>query len=223
MKKTALVSGANRGLGLALCRQLLDDGYDVFGLCRRTSKEMLELDIGIIDDVDISDIEQIQTAMKRFPHKIDLLINNAGIGLDDKWDDMDFGGLQKQFMTNAFGPLCLSHACTPRIERGGKIIFISSRMSSIADNVAGASYAYRMSKAALNMLGRNLSIDLKDRGIAVGVLSPGQVDTDMLRALGITTGREASAVAKDLLLLINRLDLKNTGSFWRFDGQVVAW
>ncbi len=224
MKKTALITGANRGLGLALCEELLRQDYRVAAFCRHTSPELLKLDVSIVDSVDVADREKIQKAVKRFPFEsLDLLINNAAIGLDDDWDNLDFDLVKNQFLINAMAPLYLTHALNSQLAPNAKIALVTSRMGSIEANCTGRSYAYRMSKAALNMVGKNLSLDLRARGIAVGIFSPGQVDTDMLRSLGIYSGRRAADVAHDLLGLIDALSLENSGVFWHIDGEILPW
>jgi NAD(P)-dependent dehydrogenase (short-subunit alcohol dehydrogenase family) len=224
MKKIALVSGANRGLGLALCKQLLNESYQVHALCRQSSIELSKLDLTIHENVDLSKIEAIADFARRLKiEKLDLLVNNAAIGHEDSIDNMDYAGLKKQFETNAIGPLALSLNLVPFMHAGSIIAMITSRMGSIGDNKSGGSYAYRMSKASLNCLGKNLAIDLKERGISVALLSPGLVDTDMLRDLGVTTGADAQEVAKKLCSILKNVTLANSGSFWHIDGQISPW
>lgn len=222
--KNAVISGANRGLGLAFCRQLHLAGYRVLGVCRKKSPELINLGVEIEENIDVSKREHIEDLASRLKmDHIDLVINNAGIGLEDNLYDMDFDGLTRHFLTNSFGSCMLSLALVPRMKPGAKIAFISSRLGSITNNNSGGSYGYRMSKAALNMLGKNLAIDLRDRGILVAVLSPGMVDTDMLRALGINTGADAIEVVEALITVLNNLNPENSGNFWHVDGTILPW
>ena len=224
MKKMAVVTGANRGIGLAFCRQLVNEGYKVVGICRQSSAELNKLDIRVINKIDFSDLEAIKNINKNLNHEpIDLLINNAGIGLQDDIQNLDFTKIHQHFFTNACGPLAVTLSLLPSMKPKSKIAFISSRLSSVTDNSSSGSYSYRMSKAALNMCAKNLSIDLKDKGIAVAALSPGMVDTDMLRVLGITQGADAAMVVTRLMKIIDNLNLENTGTFWHVDGSVLSW
>jgi short-subunit dehydrogenase len=221
-KKTALVTGANRGLGLALSRQLAAENYDIIALCRQSSSELRDLNSIIIENVDVAQITPTQIS-ELTKYKLDLVIHNAGIGLQDTINTLDFVTIENHFRTNAYAPLALTLALMPCFKKGAKVALISSRLASIKDNNSSGSYAYRASKAALNMIGKNLSIDLKSNNVSVAILSPGMVDTDMLRALGITTGADPNAVAKKLLKLIDNLTLENSGTFWHIDGAVMPW
>ncbi|MCA9508866.1 MAG: SDR family NAD(P)-dependent oxidoreductase, partial [Myxococcales bacterium] len=168
--KTALVTGANRGLGLAFCKELAKRNYTIFALCRRASNELNAKNIHVHEGLDLNSAEQIKKIPTLFRStNLDLVINNAAIGFDDCFDSIDTHGLLQQYNVNAVAPLLLSQALVPLMNLKSKIALISSRMGSISKNDIGKSYAYRMSKAALNMLGKNLSLDLKNKGIAVGV------------------------------------------------------
>lgn len=224
MKKTALVTGANRGLGLALSIELLERGYEVIAVCRRSSSLLGSIGALVVDAIDLTKPKDIASLSQRISlDRLDMLISNAGLGLDDSFETASYDGIQEQFTVNALAPLLLTQVLSPFLKEQSKIALITSRFGSLSNNDAGKSYAYRMSKAALNMLGKNLSIDLKERGIAVGIYSPGQVDTDMLRDLGITTGSNPLEAARNLINLIERLSLSNTGTYWHIDGSIVPW
>lgn len=223
MKKTAVVTGANRGIGLALCEELSKQDYRIIAICRRGSAELAKLDAEIIENIDVSDFAAVNTLQQKINEPISLLIHNAGIGLDDNINTLDFGDIQRHFLINACGPLAITQSLLGQLDQGSKIALISSRLGSIGKNCSGGSYGYRMAKAALNMAGKNLSLDLKKYGIAVAILSPGMTDTDMLRALGVNTGANVNHVAKRLLALIDGLNLENTGTFWHVDTKILPW
>lgn len=224
MKKTALITGANRGLGLALSRELLEQGYEVYALCRKPSPLLHQLGAIVVDNIDVAHPQDIVSLSRRIAlERLDILISNAGLGTDDSFETATHTGIEEQFAINALAPLLLTQVFLPFLKDQSKIALISSRFGSIANNTAGNSYAYRMSKAALNMLGKNLSIDLRERGVAIGIYSPGQVDTDMLRSLGITTGNNPQEVAQHLIDLIGKLSLTNSGTYWHIDGSIVPW
>src|SRR5262249_2470608 len=122
-------------------------------------------------------------------------------------------------------PLRVVTELLPLIGSGGKIAVITSRMGSIAENSGGAWYAYRMSKAAVNAGFRSLSRDLRPRGIAVAVLHPGMVETDMLASVGAAgQGVTPEVSARGLLKRIDTLTLESTGTFWHgITGEEIPW
>ena len=133
---------------------------------------------------------------------------------------LDYDAIREQFEVNAMGPLRVVEALLPRMGEGGKIAIVTSRMGSIADNSSGASYGYRMSKAAANMAGATLAHDLRERGIAVCLLHPGWVQTDMTGGAGHIGPAES---ARGLIVRIDALDLESSGGFWHQDGQRLPW
>ena len=219
---TYLVTGANRGIGLEYCRQLKNSGDSVIAVCRSVSEELKELGVTIIDDIDITSDESVTDLVNKIKgQKIDVLINNAGIIERVTLDDLDYDSMRKQFEVNALGTLRVTNALLPNLSSGSKVIIMTSRMGSIGDNTSGGSYGYRMSKAALSMAGKSLSHDLKPQGIAVAILHPGLVKTRMtgFTDSGITTEQAVTG----LLERIEELNLKNTGSFWHSNGEILPW
>ena len=118
------------------------------------------------------------------------------------------------------GPLRVTHSLLPALKDGAKVALITSRMGSIADNDSGGSYGYRMSKAALNAAGVSLAQDLAARGIAIAILHPGYVRTDMTGQSGLIDTDESVA---GLLQRINELNAQNSGTFWHTNGEVLPW
>ncbi|KAG2434095.1 hypothetical protein HXX76_007822 [Chlamydomonas incerta] len=135
------------------------------------------------------------------------------------------GALREQFEVNSLGPLRTFLALQDKLTDHAKVCIITSRMGSIEDNGSGGDYGYRMSKAAVNMAGKTLALDLKQRGIAVGILHPGFVATDMTakyHGMDGVIGAEESAA--DLVKIIEeKLDLGTTGTFWHRNGSVLPW
>ena len=150
---------------------------------------------------------------------IDILINNAGILSRGSLDDLDTAGILRQFETNALGPLRVTRALLSKLRRGAKIAIITSRMGSIADNTSGGYYGYRMSKAAVNIAGVSLAHDLRDREIAIALLHPGMVATEMTGSQGIPP---AQAV-QGLIARIDELTLDTSGGFWHANGEPLPW
>ena len=133
---------------------------------------------------------------------------------------MDYGAVRLQFEVNAMGPLRITHALLPQLGPGSKVGIVSSRMGSLEDNTSGSRYGYRMSKAAVNMAGVSLAHDLKERGVAVALLHPGYVQTDMTGGRGNVQPAEAAA---GLIARMDGLSMDNTGSFWHANGETLPW
>jgi NAD(P)-dependent dehydrogenase (short-subunit alcohol dehydrogenase family) len=216
---TFLVTGANRGIGYELCRQLQAAGH-VIAVCRSSSPELDRLKVQVEADIDIASDESVAQLAKRLQGvAIDVLINNAGVAQKNTLDDLDFDSIRQQFEVNALGALRITQALLPNLRAGSKIALITSRMGSIADNTSGSSYGYRMSKAALSMAGKSLAIDLQPRQIAVAILHPGMVSTDMTRHSGIP----AAESVRGILERIQQLNLQNSGTFWHANGEELPW
>jgi len=219
---TYLVTGTNRGIGYEYCRQLQARGDRVIAVCRSASEELKQLGVQVEEGIDITSDASVADLCDRLGDSaIDVLINNAGIVKRLTLEDLDFDSIREQFEVNALGALRLTHALLPHLEAGSKIVLMTSRMGSIADNTSGSSYGYRMSKVALSMAGKSLAHDLKPRGIAVAILHPGLVQTRMTNfTSGGITPEES---VKGLLKRIDELTLENTGTFWHANGEVLPW
>jgi len=215
-----VVTGCNRGIGLELCRQLSGRGDTVTAVCRKTSAELDALGIRVVDGIDVAS-EQGAAAMRAALQdtSIDVLINNAGILRRDQFDELDYDDIAEQFRVNTLGPLRVTSAMIDRLGEGGKIVIITSRMGSIADNTSGGYYGYRVSKAAVNMIGKSLSVDLAAHGVAVALLHPGMVATDMTGGQGTDTATSASG----LIERIDALTIETSGGFWHAEGYELPW
>ncbi len=219
---TYLVTGTNRGIGLEYCRQIKGRGDQAIAVCRSSSEELETLGIQVETGVDITSEESVNALAKKLKDTpIDVLVNNAAIVERISLDNLDFESMRKQFEVNALGTLRFTEALLPNLREGSKVIIMTSRMGSIDDNTSGGSYGYRMSKVAVSMAGKSLSVDLKPRGIAVGILHPGLVKTRMTNFTqnGITTEESVNG----LLKRIDGLNLENTGTFWHAKGEVLPW
>lgn len=216
-----LVTGANRGIGLELCKQLKARGADVIAVCRKSTPELEALGVRIEAGVDVSDagsVRELATRLKGV--NLDLLINNAGILRGENFDSLDFDGIAEQFEVNALGPLRVTAALAPLLGKDAKVAIITSRMGSIADNGSGGYYGYRMSKAAVNAAGVSLAHDLKSRGVAVALLHPGMVATEMTGKHGIP----AEDSVRGLLARIDELTLEKSGKFFHAGtGEELPW
>jgi NAD(P)-dependent dehydrogenase (short-subunit alcohol dehydrogenase family) len=217
----ALVTGANRGIGLALVRQMRARGASVVAVCRRSSSELEQLGVRIENGIDlVSPDAGADLAARLAQDEISLLIHNAGLLVEDSFGSIRAAGLRAQLEINALAPLILTQALAPLLARQAKVALITSRMGSIADNTSGGNYGYRMSKAALNAAGMSMARDLASRGISVAILHPGAVRT------GMTSGRgniDPDESARGLLRRIDELQLETTGRFLHQNGDVLPW
>lgn len=218
---TILITGANRGIGLSITKQLKARGDTVIAACRSSSKELDALGVQVMKGVDVGSQESIKAlAASLKGTQLDCVINNAGILKPGGLDKLDFEGIAQQMNINAYGPLRVTSALLPNLGQGSKVIIITSRMGSIADNTSGGNYGYRMSKAAVNMVGRNLAHDLEPKGVAVGLLHPGYVQTGMTGNSGHIGPDEAAA---GLIERMDALTLETSGGFWHQNGESLPW
>tara|TARA_Y100001933_G_scaffold231856_1_gene250046 strand:- start:143 stop:808 length:666 start_codon:yes stop_codon:yes gene_type:complete len=219
---TFLITGSNRGIGLELSSQLSKQGHTVIATCRKSSRDLERIGVQVIDGIDISS-EQSLTKLKNNIKsiKLDCLINNAGIAQYNSLDNLDLGSIRNQFNINALSPLYFTNSIIENFNENSKIAFITSRMGSIEDNTSGGSYGYRMSKVALTMAAKSLSIDLLRNKIYVAIIHPGLVST---RMTGFTkNGISPEISAKGILDRINNLSSQNSGTFWHANGQILPF
>jgi NAD(P)-dependent dehydrogenase (short-subunit alcohol dehydrogenase family) len=218
---TALVTGSNRGIGLELCRKLAERKQQVIAVCRTPSAELQALGVRVESGVDVTDARAVDGLARRLEGtRIDLLVNNAGVLLSDRLDRLELDTVSRQIEVNAIGPLLVTARLVPLLGPGSKVALITSRMGSIADNTSGGMYGYRMSKAALNAAGVSLARDLAARQIAVVILHPGFVRTDMTHRSGNVEAHEA---ARELLARIDELTLEKSGRFLHANGEELPW
>lgn len=226
-----VITGASRGIGLEFVHQLLRRGDTVDAGVRSPEGakrlEPLARESGNRLRIHALDVES-DASIRAFAadvcsQPVDVLINNAGVpGLWCALSDVDYGDMSRTFAVNALGPLRVTTALLPALRRGGprKVAHVSSRMGSVAENNEGGAYAYRMSKAALNMGVRTLANDLRQEGFTTVVLHPGWVQTDM-------GGPQAPLPAPDsvrgMLRIIDGMGPEHTGRFFDYQGAEVPW
>jgi len=220
MVNKILITGANRGIGLELCRQLSARGEEVIAVCRKSNDKLQSMDLRVIEGVDVSAADSVENLRDQAGlEELDWLINNAGILSVESLDNLDFEAMERQFSINTLGPLRVTAALLPRLGHGSKVGIVTSRMGSIGDNTSGGYYGYRMSKAAVNMAGVSLAHDLRQRGVAVALLHPGMVATDMTGGRGVPVEQSASG----LIQRMDALDMDHSGTFWHAEGQPLPW
>ena len=217
------ILGANRGIGLALVEQYLQENHRVWAICRNTSDAIENLycdELTVITKVDFQKEPSVESLLQLLPRNLDVIIYNAGILHTDTLENFQPTDIQEQIQVNAITPLCTIRTLLPIIPQGSKIAIITSSMGSMKENSGGGYYGYRMSKAAVNMAGVNLSIDLRPKNISVFLLHPGYVQTDMTGGKGFITPTQS---AEGLYARLQELTFSQTGSFWHVDGRKVEW
>ena len=218
---TVCISGASRGIGLELARQYRDRGDQVVAACRQATDELKKLGVEVVEGVDVTDEAAVSKLAKAVGKRhVDILVNCAGVLSDESLADLDFDRIRYQFEVNSLGPLRVTAALRENLEPGSKVAIVTSRMGSIEDNTSGGRYGYRMSKCAVNMAGRSLAHDLREASIAVAVLHPGFVRTDMTGHQGLVDPPESAA---GLIARIDELTLESSGGFWHANGERLPW
>ena len=219
-----LITGANRGIGLALAETYAARGDTVVGACRTDSWELRRTGAQVEAGVDVTDDTALAGLARRLAGmRLDILVCNAGILSRQALGDIDeagFDAMRRQFEVNALGPLRTVQALAGCLGDGAKVGIITSRMGSMEDNGSGGYYGYRASKAAVNAIGKSLAIDLRPRGIAVFLLHPGYVATDMVGRIGDVSPAQAAA---QLVERLDALDIGRTGTFWHANGTPLPW
>ena len=172
------------------------------------------------DPVQSKDITQRQDIPQRYLESVLQHLVHAGILRGDALDTVDVAAVRACFEVNSLAPLCVTRALLPALGDGAKIAIITSRIGSIDDNTSGRFYAYRMSKAAVNIVGKSLAVDLAPRGVAVAILHPGAVRTQMTGGHGDV---EPAHAAAGLIARIDELSLDTTGRFRHANGEDLPW
>lgn len=235
--QTWLITGANRGIGLEFVRQLLDEGETIIATAREPSgahalRSLAERHAGLaIEAVDLERRESVAALGERLAGTpIDIVFNNAGL-YGGSWDhdshrqshdSMDYDLWEQIMRVNVMAPFQMVQALRPNLLLGKRklVINMSSDLGSITNNLQGQSYAYRSSKAALNMVTKGLSVELAGFGITVVSLAPGWTQTDLGGGSAEWPVEQSVAHQRDV---IGRLSLQDTGAFIDLLGRRVAW
>ena len=228
---TILVTGANRGLGIEFVEQYLNEGNDVIATYRNENSSMDLIEMGNersnlkLLQLDVSSNKSLNSFAENLGDSpIDIFINNAGVygPRNSSFGNVDEENWIPAIKVNAIAPLLLTQLIIKNIRAGTdkKLIYITSKMGSIDDNKGGGAYVYRSSKTALNVVVKSLSIDLKNENIAVALIHPGWVKTDM--------GGPNALIDKDTSVrgmteVISNLDISSTGNFYNYDGSIIPW
>ncbi|MBL4712523.1 MAG: SDR family oxidoreductase [Gammaproteobacteria bacterium] len=227
-----LITGANRGIGLAMTQYAMEQGWRVFACCRTPhNAENLfniaklsggQISVHIADMQELSTLQALSYELRN--DAIDILINNAGIygSTNNTFGSVDVESWLQAFQINSIAPLKMVEAFSEQIQMGQRklVACMSSKMGSMADNGYGNSYIYRSSKAALNAVVKSLSIDLKKQGIISVALHPGWVKTEMGGPDAEISTREC---VEQLFAQLSKLTMKDSGRFIDIDGSDIPW
>jgi NAD(P)-dependent dehydrogenase (short-subunit alcohol dehydrogenase family) len=226
----ALVTGSNRGIGLALCGLLAERGYEVLAACRRSSAELDALEVTVVESVDVGEsaaADRIRNAIG--DGTVDLVVANAAQNRSfdiDCPDDLDLDLFEEDVRVNVVGAMRTVLVALPSMRPGSRILLVSSGVVAPGTSVPG-SFGYKVTKAALNQFGRALAQELRDREIVVATVTPGPTNTAMLRA-SHAAGRtkfnpadapEPSESARRMFDILEAATLETSGSFWNFTGD----
>ncbi|WP_413284812.1 SDR family oxidoreductase [Vibrio sp. MA40-2] len=226
---TILITGANRGIGLALTKNYLQLGWQVHTTFR-DSNNAHEL-LALMEEnqslhchqLDVTDYQHLNVLAERLP-PIDVLVNNAGYygPKGTEFGNTDVEEWRKVFEINSIAPLKLVEALYPRLQQAEhkKIICISSKVGSMTENTSGGGYIYRSSKAALNSVVKSLSNDLSSKGIITVALHPGWVRTEMG---GPNASISTEQSTQGMITVIDSLQADNSGEFINYDGTRLPW
>jgi NAD(P)-dependent dehydrogenase (short-subunit alcohol dehydrogenase family) len=230
-KKVALVTGANKGIGFEIARQLGFKSYRVF-MCGRNAGKIRQAGgmlTGEGHDVepivlDVTNLEAVKELADRFKSEgieIAALVNNAGILKDRETNllELSYGDLHDTMLTNAYAPFFITQFFIPVMEEGSRVVMVSSGAGTFCGELSTWAPAYATSKTTLNALTRQLAPVLAQRNIAINAVCPGWVQTSMG---GEGATRSVKEGAETPVWLATEVDLKETGKFWR-DKAEISW
>lgn len=224
--KTAVITGANRGLGAEWVNQLLLDGWHVYAGYRSELGRLVSLKNERLTThiLDVQSNESVEAFAANAPEKIDVLINNAGVA-DGRWrslQEIDEEWALEVIDINALGPVRVVKALYEKMSHGSltRVAMISSLMASIDDCHIGRSYAYRASKTALNMFTVAMKKEALEDNITFVILHPGWVKTDMG---GDRAPVEIPESITGMRHVLSTRTLENSGEFVQYDGQILPW
>ncbi len=225
-KGTVFITGANRGIGLALAQNFSAAGFSVIGTARKPDQATALKETGArIEKLDVTDqasVDAMAQSLADVP--IDILINNAGIIGEDNNDlaSLDVENMALVLNVNTLGPVRVMKALFPNVQSGEqkKIVNISSMMGSMEMNTWGCCACYRASKSALNSINKTFAMNYGKFGVTFVVMHPGYVKTDMNEGKGNITPQQSAA---GLVKVITDLDASDNGHFYDWQGNELPW
>lgn len=224
---TSVVIGADRGIAASIATQLHQRGDAVIAACMVGNDDLTALGVQVVGGVDVTSAEAVRTFADKLTAdgvSIDILFHVAGVLGLDELGEIDYDDVRRQLEINTLGPLRTVEALAPLLHEGSKVGVLTSRVGSLTDNGSGGMYAYRVSKAAANMVVLNLHHDLSKRGISVLALHPGMVATDLTKDYPgdydyITPDQAAAGLISD----IDLLTAETSGRFQHSNGEFLPW
>lgn len=230
---TRVIIGADRGIARSIAEQLHDAGHDVLAVTMGDGKELAEQGIAVEPGVNVTSDEAVEALAKRLANdnvQVEWLVHVAGVMYLDNIETVDYDDVRKQFEINTIGPLRVVRALRGFLVEGGKVGILTSRVGSMNDNTSGGDYAYRISKAAANMVALNLHHDLSKGGVAVQALHPGMVNTGLLDAMTDEDRERAASIlvtprqsATNLISVLDSLTVETGGRFQHANGDILPW
>jgi NAD(P)-dependent dehydrogenase (short-subunit alcohol dehydrogenase family) len=225
---TTVVIGADKGIGLEIVKALAArQEPDVLAVCLGDGGDAAPHAARVIGHVNVAsseDVGHMAAAIGEMFSRIDMLLHVSGIMSMDTLGALDYEQAKREFDINALGPLRTVEACLPLLKEGAKVGIVTSRVGSLSDNSSGGQYAYRLSKAAANMAGLNLHHDLSKRGVAVRMLHPGMVKTDLVKIYpGEYNYITPAQAALGLIARMDELTLAASGQFRHGNGDLLPW
>jgi NAD(P)-dependent dehydrogenase (short-subunit alcohol dehydrogenase family) len=228
-----LITGSNRGMGLEWARQYAELDWRVYATCRFPEKagDLKQLrqkhNSLSIHQLDITKPDHVQRIAQDLTNaKLDILVNNAGVYYErwgqDKLGTIDYRAWQKTFNVNTLGAVRVTEALRENLAQGENrlVVAISSHMGSIEDTKEPNDYAYRSSKAALNVVMKGLVYELSDYGVGILLFHPGWVRT---RMGGSEAPLSAEESVSNMRALVDKFQQKDSGRFYRHDGVIIPW
>jgi len=232
---TVFITGSNRGIGLEFAKQYAERGWNVIATARNPAaadelNELAAIYPGIIvEQLDVTDYERVDELAAIYADTpVDVLLNNAGIGggsANQYFLDMQWDVWRQVLEVNTLAPMKISEAFYPNViaSRDKKIVTVSSSEGSITNVKQPRLYFYRSSKAAVNMAMKNLALQLKRKGVSVGLVNPGPTDTDFMAGLPKKKLRPTPDAVTDMMRNIDAMTVETTGSFYQYDGTIIPW
>jgi len=227
--KTVVITGAGRGIGFEFAKQFLERGNRVIATVRNpgAGKSLEQLGDSItvlpLEVTDSASVDKFAKEVKKISKHVDVVINNAGILIYSDLDSVTAEDMMKCFEVNTVGPLLVAQALVRHglIGSCGDSIIgnVTSKVGSNADNGSGGGYAYRASKAALNIVTTSLSVDLKDQGVTSVMLHPGWVRTDMTHGSGLIDADQSAGG----LIGVLESDLPLNGKWWDYKSEEIPF
>lgn len=230
---TKLIIGADKGIARSIALALHQRGDQVLAATLGDGAELAEAGIAVEPHVDVTSDDAVSALAKRVAvedRRLDWLVHVAGVMFLDTLDTVDYDDVRRQFEINTLGPLRTIRALRDRLTENAKVGIFTSRVGSLNDNTSGGDYAYRISKAAANMVARNLSVDLGKQGVAVQALHPGLVNTNLLDVMDPEDKAKAAAVlvtpetaAAGVISVLDSLTVETAGRFQHGNGDILPW